>query len=40
MKFDSLSLMKRIIVTQLLSVLFAFISEMHTRLLIAKGDKT
>lgn len=35
MTFESLSLKKRIIVTQLLSVFFACTSEMHTRLLIA-----
>lgn len=35
MTIDSLSLKKRLMVTQLLSVFFAFISEIHTRLLIA-----
>jgi hypothetical protein len=35
MIFDSLSYKKRILITQLLSVLFAFILEIHTRLLIA-----
>ena len=35
MIFDSLSLKKRILITQVLSIFFAFISEIHTRLLIA-----
>lgn len=35
MTFDSLSLKKRFLIAQLLSVFFALISEIHTRLLIA-----